>query len=484
MAGSSTKLFRATARNEVPIILDSIVDTASKQWTFNPHQHKPNMEHDEVPLDVNRGLDLLSALTAKQVLGLKKQLEEFLADQDALQPLCIVSSGGTAVDLEVNAVRHLENFSTGLRGAISVEEFLKRGYAVIHLWRNGSASPFARFLNQELLGVHQADHAVDGNAMDKLFGLEGDDDDDDLVQTVLDQDNSMARRHGGDGGDDNEADRRRHEGPDVRLRCGIRRSTALKELLAARREAVRNRKILTIPFRTVNEYLAQLQVCSLAVNDFNSFTMFYLAAAVSDFYVPLAEKSEHKIQSSSGDGGLHLHLKPVPKTLGKIRSDWAPKSFVVSFKLETDETMLRKKAEQAVKKYGCHMVIGNLLHNRHKRVSILSPVSFQDYFPGKVEEWPMAHVEKHHDESNALESSIVDFVVQAHFEYISHTFGADTTAMSASQRRIAAKKEKVKRDRFWDQVKRVGTEVFGAILAVTLSYAINTALQRRLQARR
>jgi hypothetical protein len=30
----------------------------------------------------------------------------------------------------------------------------------------------------------------------------------------------------------------------------------------------------------------------------------------------------------------------------------------------------------------------------------------------------------------------------------------------------------------------VGTEVFGAILAVTLSYAINTALQRRLQARR
>jgi phosphopantothenate---cysteine ligase (ATP) len=431
-----------------------------------------------------RSLDLLSALTVKQVEGWKKQLEQFLVDQDALQPICLVSSGGTAVDLEVNAVRHLENFSTGLRGAISVEEFLKRGYAVIHLWRSGSASPFARFLNQDLLGLKQADHAVDGEAMDKLFVLENEEDDD-LVQTVLDQGIAMAKKYvHSDDNDNNETDKMSGHEAAVRLRGGIGRSTALKELLETRREAVRNRKILTIPFRTVDEYLAALQICSQAVNDFNSFTMFYLAAAVSDFYIPLADKSEHKIQSS-GDGGLHLHLQPVPKILGKIRSDWAPKSFVVSFKLETDEAMLRQKAERAVKKYGCHMVIGNLLHNRHHKVSILSPVSFQDYFPGKVEEWPMAHVEKVPDEkSNALESNIVDFVVQAHFEYISHTFGADTTAMRASQRRIAAKKEKVKRERYWSGVKRVAAEVLGAVLAVTLSYAINTALQKRLQAQR
>lgn len=28
-----------------------------------------------------------------------------------------------------------------------MEEFLKRGYAVIHLWRKGSAAPYTRVLN-------------------------------------------------------------------------------------------------------------------------------------------------------------------------------------------------------------------------------------------------------------------------------------------------------------------------------------------------
>ena len=36
----------------------------------------------------------------------------------------IVTSGGTSVPLEKNAVRSLENFSTGTRGAISTEQFL------------------------------------------------------------------------------------------------------------------------------------------------------------------------------------------------------------------------------------------------------------------------------------------------------------------------------------------------------------------------
>jgi hypothetical protein len=39
--------------------------------------------------------------------------------------------------------------------------------------------------------------------------------------------------------------------------------------------------------------------------------MFYLAAAVSDFYVPWAELAEHKIQSTGGDGNLTLHLAKV-----------------------------------------------------------------------------------------------------------------------------------------------------------------------------
>jgi phosphopantothenoylcysteine synthetase/decarboxylase len=33
---------------------------------------------------------------------------------------------------------------------------------------------------------------------------------------------------------------------------------------------------------------------------------------------------------------LVLNLKPTPKVLGKIKSDWNPSTVLISFKLETD----------------------------------------------------------------------------------------------------------------------------------------------------
>lgn len=78
--------------------------------------------------------------------------------------------------------------------------------------------------------------------------------------------------------------------------------------------------------------------------------MLYLAAAVSDFFVPPSEMEEHKIQSGAHSDGLHLHLKTVPKCLTLVRREWAPQSFVVSFKLETDPDMLLKKAYAAIDK--------------------------------------------------------------------------------------------------------------------------------------
>jgi len=86
----------------------------------------------------------------------------------------------------------------------------------------------------------------------------------------------------------------------------------------------------------------------------------------------------HKIQSSrgeEGDSGLKLSLRPVPKFLGAaplvwfchprsdsssagcLRHEWAPQAFLVSFKLETDETLLIPKAESAIQHYGVHAVV-------------------------------------------------------------------------------------------------------------------------------
>jgi len=66
-------------------------------------------------------------------------------------PVALVTSGGRTAPLEVETVRFfLDNFSTGMRGAVAVEEFVRRGYAVVHLRRMGSACPHGRVLGREL----------------------------------------------------------------------------------------------------------------------------------------------------------------------------------------------------------------------------------------------------------------------------------------------------------------------------------------------
>ena len=42
-----------------------------------------------------------------------------------MKNLVVVTSGGTSVPLEKNTVRSVENFSTGNRGALSAENFLR-----------------------------------------------------------------------------------------------------------------------------------------------------------------------------------------------------------------------------------------------------------------------------------------------------------------------------------------------------------------------
>ena len=68
--------------------------------------------------------------------------------------------------------------------------------------------------------------------------------------------------------------------------------------------------------------------------------------------------AEHKIQSSTG---LNLNLSQVPKMLGTLTAQWAPNSYIVSFKLETDESMVIKKARAAIQNYGVDLVVANQL---------------------------------------------------------------------------------------------------------------------------
>lgn len=53
----------------------------------------------------------------------------------------------------------------------------------------------------------------------------------------------------------------------------------------------------------------------------------------------------------SGQGAPVISLQLVPKMLAPLASLWVPHAFVVSFKLETDESLLITKSRDSLNKY-------------------------------------------------------------------------------------------------------------------------------------
>lgn len=394
------------------------------------------------------------------------------------------------MDLEVQPVRCIDNFSTGARGAASVEAFLRKGYAVVHLWRTGSASPYGRLVAEAIgLGGNQG---ISSAAVGKLFVGAGDveaDDEDKMVQSVLNQDPWLTETTTGSSASastSNGIPKKYKTSPNevLGLHYRVETSTRLRLALKERQVVLEEGRLLTIPFRTVEEYLAKLQLCSLALQDSQALAIVYLAAAVSDFYVPQSQKSEHKIQSDGGKG-LTLHLEPVPKAIAILRSEWAPDAFVCSFKLETDSTILRQKAERAVTNYGCHMVVGNQLQNRYSEVKILAPPLDGDAI-SQPHQWPMQTLQKS-GEPDSLENQLVDTVIQAHFDYISKscngTFDkAGMEAVMKARAQVEEKKKQLEREIFWEKVQKTSLEWAGVAAGALLSYVVSSALRKRMGA--
>ena len=131
--------------------------------------------------------------------------------------------------------------------------------------------------------------------------------------------------------------------------------------------------------------------------------MLYLAAAVSDFFVPWNDVADHKIQSNGNE--LRLVLRPVPKALGILRKSWAPESFVVSFKLETDENLLMAKATNSLTVYDVHLVIANELRSRKERVYLVRNNNRSTCQP------EITRIDRH---STFIETDLVGAVVRAH----------------------------------------------------------------------
>ncbi|KAI1289940.1 Phosphopantothenate--cysteine ligase [Halotydeus destructor] len=267
--------------------------------------------------------------------------------------IVLVTSGGTTVPLERNCVRFVDNFSAGTRGAASTEYFLDKGYAVIFLYRAKSLEPFARNFSMSsiLSGLSVKKEAGDPNTVQVSPELSKE-----LTPVV----------------------KKYHKG---------------KELLHM------------ITFTTLAEYLHILrEITVYALQPLSSRAMLYLAAAVSDFYIPSANMATHKIQSNQA---LSLHLDLVPKVLRPLVKFWCPEAFVISFKLETDEQILLHKARLALRKYGHKLVIANQLHTRKHRVQLVEEESHEEITVKEAE-------------TEEIEEKIVDKVVERHEHFMLH----------------------------------------------------------------
>ncbi|XP_076034967.1 phosphopantothenoylcysteine synthetase isoform X2 [Oratosquilla oratoria] len=244
-----------------------------------------------------------------------KRLEEFCLYNAGKKPIVLVTSGGTTVPLEQNTVRFVDNFSAGTRGAASTEYFLKAGYAVIFLHREKSIAPYTRHLSPNSLLKN----------LDKKNGeLKLNDELTKMITPVWEEYNRVLSE-----------------------KC-----------------------IFMMTFTTLSNYLWLLRAATQSLQKLAPTSLLYLAAAVSDFYIPQEMMTEHKIQSSSGP--LTVTLQLVPKMLRPLVSLWGPQLFVVSFKLETDESKLIEKAMGALSKYKHRLVIGNLLQTRREEVTLVS----------------------------------------------------------------------------------------------------------------
>lgn len=274
------------------------------------------------------------ALNSHQALA--REFIQYHAETSPDRRIVLVTSGGTTVPLENQTVRFIDNFSAGTRGATSAEYFLKQGYAVIFLHRQFSLLPYSRHYS------HSTNCFLD-------FMDEHQDDQGGVV---------------------------------VRKEYQEKMRRVLEEYHYAKQ----NRLLLLLPFVTVTDYLFELRALAILMQPVGSRAMFYLAAAVSDFFIPRERMDEHKIQSrDNGEGGegggqgsgasrqLVINLDPVPKFLSTLVQSWAPKgSMIVSFKLETNPDLLVAKAEQALERYHHDLVIGNLLTTRKWEVVFIT----------------------------------------------------------------------------------------------------------------
>ena len=244
----------------------------------------------------------------KKLKSIQSFVASYLESTPSSTTCVLVTSGGTRSAIEKSAVRFIDNFSSGKRGALVVEELLEyqdSSPLVLMLARKGSLLPYERRWNDDFT---YEEH------LEVLSGR--------------------------------------------------------KKIKVLDKKQLSNVKRLHITFfEDVEEYLYLLRRMAELLEKSYTRLLIYLIAAVSDFYVPLDLRPTHKLRSDGGQ--LLLSLASTPKCIYSLKNLWTRKAIVVSFKLETDESIMLDRAEDSLRSNGVDLVIGNILSTRYNTVTLL-----------------------------------------------------------------------------------------------------------------
>ncbi|XP_041595065.1 phosphopantothenate--cysteine ligase isoform X2 [Vulpes lagopus] len=103
-----------------------------------------------------------------------------------------------------------------------------------------------------------------------------------------------------------------------------------------------------------------------------------------------------------------ITMKMVPKMLSPLVKDWAPKAFTISFKLETDPSIMIDRARNALEVYRHQVVVANSLESHGSFVIILT----------KDSETKILLSEEEAEKGIDIEKKIVDDLQSRHTVFI------------------------------------------------------------------
>ncbi|XP_070615085.1 phosphopantothenate--cysteine ligase isoform X3 [Erythrolamprus reginae] len=101
-------------------------------------------------------------------------------------------------------------------------------------------------------------------------------------------------------------------------------------------------------------------------------------------------------------------MSMVPKMLSPLVKEWAPQGFVISFKLETDPSILVEKSREALAKYNHQVVVANALESRRTSVILVT----------KHSETPLSISQEEIAQGIEIEDKIVSQLIAQHTAFM------------------------------------------------------------------